>query len=278
MSAIHRSFATLTCCLCVAAVLGLGTAVHASPTIVLRPADGPTPEAIPPLPPPGPLDVQLVLDDGVGEGSVGVTQGAGARQFLWFNRFQAPAGEFDLEQIWVLFPADPALAAGLAIDLVVFHDPDGDPTNGATFLAAVSETIQVVDGVTFSIYDLAPTVAIPAGGDVLLGVVNRFVTSGVSPPSFPAALDSTASQMRSWVATWSGDPPSPPALPTDGTMALVDSFPGLGGNWMIRGLGSETPSALAIPALGLPGLLAMVAALALIGLRRVRGGQREVAS
>jgi hypothetical protein len=222
--------------------------------------------------------VQLVLDDGMGEGSVGVTQGAGARQFLWFNRFQAPAGEFDLEQIWVLFPADPELAAGLAIDLVVFHDPDGDPTNGATFLAAVSETIQVVDGVTFSIYDLSPTVSVPAGGDVLLGVVNRFVTSGVSPPSFPAALDSTASQMRSWVATWSGDPPNPPGLPTDGTLALVDSFPGLGGNWMIRGLGSEAPSVVEIPALGLPGLLALVAALALICLLRLRGGKREATS
>ena len=275
MSAIQRSLATLTCCLSCTAVLGLGPAAHASPAIALRPASAPVPEAVPPLPPAGPLDVQLVLDDGAGEGSVGVTQGAGARQFLWFNRFQAPAA-FELEQIWVLFPADPALAAGLTIDLVVFHDPDGDPTNGATFLAAATETIQVVDGVTFSIYDLAPTVAIPAGGDVLLGVVNRFVTSGVSPPSFPAALDTTASQMRSWVATWSGDPPNPPALPPDGTLALVDSFPGLGGNWMIRGLGSMAPSALEIPALGLPGLLALAAGLALVGLLRVRGGKEEV--
>lgn len=278
MSSIQRSLRLLTGCLVLVA-LGSQAAHGVPPTVVLRPAVTPVPEALPPLPPPGPLDVQLVLDDDMSEGSVGVTQGAGARQFLWFNRFQAPADEFELEQVWVLFPADPALAVGQAIDLVVFHDLDGDPTNGATLLATANETIQVVDGATFSIYDLVPSVPIPAGGDVLIGVVNRFVTSGVSQPSFPAALDSTASQMRSWVATWSGDPPDPPTLPSDGTMALVDSFAGLEGNWMIRGLGTLTPNTLEeIPLLGLPALLALIVGLGMAGLRRIHVGRREVAS
>lgn len=226
--------------------------------------------AVPPLPAPGPLDVQLVLDDNVAEGSVGVTQGAGARQFLWFNRFASP-GAFTLEHVWVLFPSDPGLAVGQSVELVVYSDPDGNPGNGATHLASVAATIQTADGVTFSIYDLAPPVAVPAGGDVLIGVVNRFVTSGVTPPSYPAALDSTASQSRSWIATWSGDPPAPPSLPSDGTLTVVDTFPMLGGNWMIRGLGTRVvaPAAPEIPALGPLGWIVLASLLAALGWRRL---------
>lgn len=240
-----------------------------------RPWSVPLAGVMAPLPTPGPLDVQLVLDDNGAEGSVGITQGAGARQFMWLNRFASP-GAFDLEQVWVLFPADPNLAAGLAVELVVYSDPDGDPANGASHLASVATTIQAADGVTFSIYDLAPPVAVPAGGDVLIGVVNRFVTSGVTPPSFPAALDTTASQARSWVVTWSGDPPSPPSLPSDGTEALIDTFARLGGNWMIRGLGTRVVAPAPpeeIPALGAPGWIALASLLAALGWRRLR---REV--
>ncbi|HEX9730490.1 MAG TPA: IPTL-CTERM sorting domain-containing protein [Thermoanaerobaculia bacterium] len=241
-----------------------------------RPGPVRGPGAVPPLPPPGPLSVQLVIDDNVPEGSVGVTQGAGARQFMWFNRFASP-GAFDLEQIWVLFPADPVLAPGLSVELVVYHDPDGNPANGANHLASIPTTILTADGTTFSIYNLAPAVAVPAGGDVLIGVVNRFVVSGVTPPNFPASIDSTASQTRSWVATWSGDPPAPPTLPSDGTMAIIDTFPGLEGNWMVRGLGTLVVDpgepALDIPALGPLGWIALTSLLAAFGWRRLR---REV--
>jgi hypothetical protein len=203
--------------------------------------------------------IQLVLDDGLAEGSVGVAQGAGARQFLWFNRFASPGPSFSLEEICVLFPSDPGLAVGQAIELVVYHDPDSNPANGATHLASVAATILVADGVTFSVYPLAPVIEVPAGGDVLIGVVNRFVASGVTPLNFPAALDTTATQMRSWIVTWSGDPPAPPALPSDGSQAIIDTFPGLEGNWMIRGAGSPIlPPTIEIPTASGAGLMLLV--------------------
>lgn len=250
--------------------LGVATAAAADDVPTFQPALAP-PTAVPPLPAPGPLSVQLLLDDNTPDGAVGISQGAGARQFLWLNRFPLP-GELTLEQIWVLFPADPEITAGRSIELVVYHDPDGNPANGADHLASIATTIQVADGVTFSIYDLIPAVVVPAGGDVLIGVVNRFVTSGVSPPSCPAAIDSSASQMRSWIATWSGDPPAPPGLPSDGTLTVVDSFPLLGGNWMIRGLGTLVVPA-AVPGLGPLGWGLLASLLAALGWWRLR---REV--
>jgi hydroxymethylpyrimidine/phosphomethylpyrimidine kinase len=89
-----------------------------------------------------PLDqfpVQLVLDDDTAENATGVL-GAGAKQFLWFNRFASP-GQFRLEQVWVLFPPGANMTVGADIQLVVYHDPDGNPANGANLLATFDETI-----------------------------------------------------------------------------------------------------------------------------------------
>jgi hypothetical protein len=217
--------------------------------------------ALPPLPPPSEFAVQLVLDDDMAEGDFGVGSGGQARQFLWFNRFTT-SDPFTLEQVWVLFAPGPNITVGAPIELAIYHDTDGDPTNGADLLATFQRTILVADGVTFSIYDLAPAVSIPESGDVLIGVVNRFVESGVTSPTFPATVDTTASQQRSWFAVWSGDPPEPPELPSDSVMLLVDNaLPGLAGNWMIRGFGSSAP-VLAIPVLGTPGLLILTVLLA----------------
>lgn len=244
--------------------------------VVSVPLVAPTTPTAPPLPPLDQFPVQLVLDDDTAETSTGVTGGGGARQFLWFNRF-ASSGQFRLEQVWVLFPPGDNMTVGAEIELVVYHDPDSNPANGANLLATFSETIQVLDGVTFSIYDLAPVVDVPPGGDVLIGVIDRFVESGVTPPTFPAAVDTTASQQRSWIVGWVADPPSPPTLPSDGAMLLLDDLlPSIAGNWMIRGFGSQPPN-LDIPALDSVGLITLALLLAaggLLGLRRLRGAER----
>jgi subtilisin family serine protease len=143
-----------------------------------------------------------------------------------------------LEQIQVFFDGTAQGASqGDAIDLVVYTDVDADPANGATWLATHNETVKVADGISWSVYDLDPAVTISSPGDVLIGVINRFVSSGTTPENYPAALDESASQGRSWIGWWNNsDPPDPAVLPPDGTLGLVDTH-GLAGNWMIRGYG-----------------------------------------
>lgn len=244
--------------------------------VVSVPLSVPPGPTAPPLPPLDQFPIQLVIDDDTTEAATGVIGGGGGKQFLWFNRFASP-GQFRLEQIWVLFPPGTNMSVGAAVQLVVYHDPDGNPANGANLLASFDETIQVLDGITFSIYDLAPVVDVPSGGDVLIGVVDRFVVSGVSPATLPAAIDTTASQQRSWLVTWVADPPASPTLPSDGVTILLDNLlPTIAGNWMIRGFGSQPPN-LDIPALSSAGLIALALLLAaggLLGLRRLRGAER----
>lgn len=213
------------------------------------------------------LPIELVLDDGVAEGDVGFN-GATARQFLWFNAFAGTAEPLDLEEIRVLFGPGPQMTVGAPVELVVFHDVDSDPTNGAELLATVDGTIQVLDGTTFSTYPLAPAVAAPAGGSLYLGVVDRFVQSGVTPPVFPAAVDTTTDLGASWLAAWIGDPPDPPSLPPDNLLTSTS------GTWMIRGFGTLAPiPAVEVPTVGAWGLASLFALLGLAGL--VMAGHRH---
>jgi hypothetical protein len=213
---------------------------------------------VPPLPPIADFPVQLVLDDDVADGDVGVN-GAAAQQFLWFNQFSA--GPTSLEQIWVLFQPGANMAVGASIDLVVYEDADGDPTNGATLLAVIPEQIEELDGQTFSVYNVVPPIE-TTGGDILIGVVPRFITSGMTSPTAPAAIDTDGSQARSWVAIWFGDPPATPDLPPDDEIRLIDEFTPAG-NWMIRGFG--TANAPEVPTLGNLGSLLLISGLALLG-------------
>jgi hypothetical protein len=212
-----------------------------------------------------PAPVTLGLDDGSIETVVGLNSASAAYQFLWFNRFTPPAGDFPfrLETIAVAFVSGSGVNIGDAIQLIVYTDPDGDPSNGAMLLATFNETVQALD--TFSTYNLSPPVILNRPGDVLIGVVNRFVISGVTPIGYTATLDTTASQGRSWVAIWNADPPDPPTLPTDlpGGMVIIDSIgPGFAGNWLIRGSGTRisTPAPVLSP-WGLGTLIALLAAL-----------------
>ena len=210
--------------------------------------------------------VQLVLDDGTIEGQSGVN-GASAAQFLWLNHF-APAGQdIDLEEVRVLFPPGANMVVGNAVQIVVLTDDDGDPTNGATFVAGLDAGVQAVDGSTFSSYLLDPAVPLGAADDILIGVVPRFVKTGVTSPTFPAAVDTTAPQGRSWIALWSGDPPAAPSLPSDGAMTSV------AGNWTIRGFGTPSavgPTVLEVPSLSPAGLGILATLLALAGIAASR--------
>lgn len=223
----------------------------------------------PPLPDTATYPLQLVLDDNSAESAIGLIGAGASRQFMWLNSF---AGSAELEEIWIYFPAGQGVSAGDAIQIVVYDDPDGDPANGADLVYSVDTTVQTADGVNFSIYPIPPT---QIDGNALVGVIPRYIVSGVTPPTSPAALDTTASQGRSYLAFWLGDPPAVPDLPPDDEVMLVDSLVTGGGNWTIRAFGVAaapdipvaTPSGLALLSL----LLAAAAAF-LIHQRRPWSG------
>ena len=205
------------------------------------------------------IPTQLLLDDGSWESTVTFP----GQQFLWFNQFDLDRFAFELEEVLVLFPSGAGVSVGDAVQIAVWHDPDDDPTNGADLITTIDTTVQSVNGTTFSVYPLATPPVTPFGGNILVGVINRYVVGGMPAATSPAAIDTTSSQGRSWYATWTTDPPDPPTLPSDDDTAPIDQF--LPGNWMIRANGqligrsipSQTPTgiALLIAAIALGGAL-----------------------
>lgn len=197
-----------------------------------------------------PLDpqasVDLALDDGQVESVWGVNSILlKAYQFIWLNRFTPNPAQypFYLNQIWVMFSNEssvvtPNVHVGDAIDLVVYQDSDSDPTNGADLLATFHETVQAVDGSTWSQYNLSTPVYVSGSGDVLIAVIDRYVVSGDTTRSYPAALDENNPQERSWIGWWTNDPPDPAVLPPNETFDLMTGTNA--GNWLIRGYGETT--------------------------------------
>lgn len=257
---VHGLSAALALLVTLLAIVALSPPAAALPEASYREL-APTPLGAPPS---GFFGVELVQDDGSAEGAFGVG-GLAARQFLWFQVFDAPR-DYDLEQIWVLFPDDPEIGPGASIQLVVYQDQDADPASGAELLLLRDDTVQVADGSTFSVYTLAEPLVLRDGGTTLIGVINRFVTSGLSPSSQPAALDTGASRQRSWVAVWSGDPPPVPELPPDDSLFLIDDF--VEGNWMIRGFGSDAV-VVEVPVLEGWASLFLVLLLAAVAVRQI---------
>ena len=226
---------------------------------------------------PGDFPVELILDDNTAEGVFGLADSS-SRQFLWFNRFAYPVGGqgFSLQEIQVLFPAGQEIEVGDAVQLVVYRDDDDDPADGAELLLTLDEVVQAVDGETFSRFVLGPSLSINRPGDILIGVINRYYQAGIDPPDTrPAALDTSASQDRSWVALWVGDPPPAPELPADMAVVVLDGA--ISGNWMIRGFGSSAP-VIEVPSLTPTGLAILSLLLALAGLARLTRRRRASVS
>jgi hypothetical protein len=208
-------------------------------------AGGTSVETIPPV---IEVPVSLVLDDASAENYIGLNDGTFGYQFIWLNRFTPVPSQFpfNLTNISVVLGAT-GVAVGDPIDLVVYEDTDadGDPSD-ATWLATYNVTVQFNDGLTWNVYPLTSPLLLSGPGDVLIGAINRYQVSGVEPADFPAALDLTATQQRSWVGAWSGDPPNPAILPPDagGLWGLIDAW--YPGNWMVRGYG-ETVGGFDVP-------------------------------
>lgn len=199
--------------------------------------------------------VLLSVDDGSAEDSIGLTAGG---QFIWFNRFSPPAAQFPftLTQVQALFNND--VTIGDDMQVLIYWDDNTNPGDGATLLYHQTFDVTANDLTTWNMFTLTTPVVLSNPGDVLIGLVNRSGAAGIT--DYPAAIDTTASQVRSWIGTYAaGDPPTEPPLPADDLWGTIDSF-GFAGNWTLRGVGatgggdilwlSEDPVAGSVPVSG----------------------------
>jgi uncharacterized repeat protein (TIGR01451 family) len=178
-------------------------------------------------------DVQLILDDGSSDNALGLTAGG---QFIWLNRFTPDPGlfPFTLHEVQHYFYSGQGVAVGDVFDIYIYEDTDGDgdPGTGAVFLGDIQDvTAQAMDA--WSVWPLATPVVLNGPGDVLIAAVNR---TTVVAGTYPATMDQTASQGRSWLGAYTADPGDPPTLPANDLWGTADSF-GFPGNWMVRGYG-----------------------------------------
>ena len=184
--------------------------------------------------------VVLVLDDGSRDNDIGL---GGTIEMLWVNRFTPLAGEFpfELTQIQIYFSSVGLVNVGDDIVLLVYENTTGntDPAVGSNLLATFPVTVQALD--TWNVYDLATPVVLNGPGDVVVGAI------GMETPGtdyWPASIDQTATQARSWAGWWNASPPpTPPVLPPENWTLIDAYFPG---NWMVRGYG-ETIVAYDVP-------------------------------
>jgi hypothetical protein len=174
----------------------------------------------------------LVLDDGSRDNDIGI---GGTLEFLFLNRFTPAAGAypFVINEVQVYFSSIGLVNVGDNITLAIYENTSGntDPAVGSNLLATFPATVQAVDA--WSVYTLGTPVLFNGPGDALIGVIALEVP-GTS--YWPASIDQTVSQQRSWAGWWlTSPPPSPPTLPPDNSWSLIDAY--FPGNWMIRGYG-----------------------------------------
>jgi hypothetical protein len=182
-----------------------------------------------------------VLDDGSRENDIGI---GGTWEFIWVNRFTPSPADFpfNLTQVQVYFSSVGMVHVGDQMVLAVYENTSGnyDPAVGSNFLASFPVTVQAVDA--WNVYNLPVPVALNGPGDVAIGVIAMTVP-GTS--YWPASIDQTATQQRSWAGWWNtSPPPDPPLLPPDASWILIDDY--FPGNWMVRGYG-ETGGVPDIP-------------------------------
>jgi hypothetical protein len=185
--------------------------------------------------------VSLVLDDGSAESAYG---NGGISSFIFFNRFTPDPAlfPFELTSFQVFFMSEMGVSVGDQLNLFVYEDADGNPANGATTLVLnYPVTVKALDTWNEYIPVLTEPLVIDSPGDVLIGI-EALETPGID--YFPASIDSTNSQQRSWVGN---------SFLELGSLGIIDDS-GYPGNWMIRGYGitSGTTSYLYLPTIFKP--------------------------
>src|SRR5205085_5300730 len=118
----------------------------------------------------------------------------------------------------------------------VYQDTDGNGNPGnATLVYSASASIAITNAQqTYPV-----SVCLQGPGDLYIGFEDKFAESpGHTPENYPAALDQTASQGRSWVAAMTtAANPDLTTLSNNDFLETIDAA-GLPGNWMIRANGN----------------------------------------
>ena len=216
-------------------LLVCGTAAAADITIEARPVTHPV--TVEPDRAPGD-SVNLVLDDGSVDNNIGI---GGNTEFVFLNRFTPAEFPLEITQVDVFFAGGTtALNVGDPFDVYLWENTSGnaDPAVGATYIGAgTGNTIAALDDWT-TVTLSTPLQFNGPGGDIVVAVVHRLIPGSAV---FPAALDTTATQGRSWAGWYTtAEVPDPPTLPPDDTWGTIDSF-GFAGNWLVRASGTVLP-------------------------------------
>ena len=188
------------------------------------PGEGPVPYAL--------ADVELVLDDGSYDDAIGI---GGNSQFLVVNRFtpEADLFPFTINEVQIYF--ETTVQAGDPFEIYLYQNETSqdNPAPGSEFLYKQAATVPAQN--SWAVITLEEPVTFEGPGDVLIGA-GFLKKPGAS--YFPASIDTTATQSRSWAGWYTGDIPSTPTLPPDDTWTKIDAA-GIAGNWMIRGYGES---------------------------------------
>jgi hypothetical protein len=239
--------ALLGLCLAAAAAGGAEAApVKAAKAVTLglsSSAPAPPPASVPirNLPPAAkaPGDpVTLALDDGTRDNGIGL---GGTIEMIWVNRFTPAAATFpfSIDTVQVYFSSTDLVTVGDDIRIVLWENTSGntDPAVGSAFLASADFTVQTLDA--WNTYTLPTPVTFDGPGDVVIGVI------GLELPGtsyWPAAIDQTTTQARSWAGWWNASPPPDPATLPPPNWTLIDAY--FPGNWMLRASGYEAGAAV----------------------------------
>jgi uncharacterized repeat protein (TIGR01451 family) len=178
-------------------------------------------------------DVALVLDDGSRDNDIGI---GGLQEFIWVNRFTPNSADFpfQINEVWIYFSSAGLVNVGDDIKIVFYENTTGgfDPAPGSNYLGGYVTTVQALD--VWNVYTLpSPVWFNGPTGDAIIGVIGLEVPGS---SYWPASIDQTVSQQRSWAGWWNVmPPPDPPILPPDASWILIDDY--FPGNWMVRGYG-----------------------------------------
>ncbi|HEU4665450.1 MAG TPA: hypothetical protein VFS55_15580, partial [Dokdonella sp.] len=210
---------------------GKANAVRVAATIGSR-TIARTPRAGSPWMPDGSFTLQL--DDGSAETALGAGSASGEQGAVYLNRYVA-SDAMTIHSIGVYWPSGDGDLGGLQANLVAYYDADGDGDPRNAMRLGVDTLVPIGSTGTFETY--AVDFEVPAGGDVYLGFVDQWAIAGqFLPRLFPAALDQSASQGRSYISSATTPPVDLSNLGNNditGTIGDVEQG-ALDGNFMIR--------------------------------------------
>ncbi len=167
---------------------------------------------------------------------------------LWLNRFTPDPADYPITitSISTIFGDGAGWnALGDHINVYIYTDADGNPSNGADVAGAYVGYTMPAPANSFTTIALPVPIVVNGPGDVLIALTNPAPNVGARP----ASADTGPFAGRSWIARFN-DPGVAPELGLIGLVQSPVGVPGLTGNWLIRASGTNAigqPIVLGMP-------------------------------